>query len=245
MFDDFKGQTVIVTGGTRGIGAAVTDKFLSLGAKVTALYRGGDRNAADFRAARADKDLEVVKTDVSDPALVEGFFTDFDKTHSSLEILVNCAGIRRDAVAGMMSAADWSAVISANLSGTFYMTKQAVLRMMRARYGRIISISSPMARLGFPGQSNYSASKAGQEAMTKSVAKETAKRGITVNCVAPGFIETDFIGDLGEEVRKQYKAMVPAARFGKPEEVAAAVVFLASKEAAYITGATLEISGGL
>jgi 3-oxoacyl-[acyl-carrier protein] reductase len=144
-----------------------------------------------------------------------------------------------------MQTEQWQQVIDINLTGTFFMAKKAVLLMMQKKYGRIINITSPVAHLGFPGQANYAASKAGQIALTKTLAKEVAKKKITVNCVSPGFISTDFINDLDNEQLASYKKMVPMRRFGTPEEVADAVLFLAGQKAAYITGTVLEINGGL
>lgn len=244
---DFAGQTAIVTGGTRGIGRAISRAFLAAGARVVATYVGNDEAAQSLREEAPDgaDRLELAKFDIGDYAAVEGFFRDFDRTHSSLEILVNCAGIRRDAVVGMMPYEDWRRVLEVNLTGTYAMSKLAVHRMMQQRYGRVVSITSPSGRLGFEGQANYAASKAGQVAFTKSLSKEVAKRGITVNCVSPGFIETEFIGDLTPDQAKAYRRSVPLRRFGRPEEVASAVLFLACRAAAYVTGATLDVTGGL
>jgi len=144
-----------------------------------------------------------------------------------------------------MKTDQWQRVLDTNLTGTFHMSKQAVLLMLKNKYGRIINITSPIARLGFTGQANYAASKAGQIALTKTLAKETARKKITVNAVSPGFISTDFIQDLDKDQLQSYKKSVPMRRFGTPEEVADAVLFLASKKAAYITGTVLEITGGL
>ena len=145
----------------------------------------------------------------------------------------------------MMKEADWKDVIDTNLSCTFNMCKLGVKSILRKRYGRIITITSPVGKMGFPGQGNYAASKAGQVALTRSLAKEVASRGITVNCVSPGFIDTDFISDLPDAQKDSYLAMVPMKRFGRPEEIAHAVLFLASRESAYITGEVLEVNGGL
>lgn len=244
---DFSGQTVIVTGGTRGIGAAVSTGFLAAGARVYAIY-AGNRTAAEAFAAvsgAAAERLVLRQLDVSDYAAVEAFYREFDATGARLDVLVNNAGIRRDGVVGMLSPADWQAVLQTNLSGTYHMSKFAVRQMMRNRYGRIVSITSPCGKMGFEGQANYAAAKAGQVAFTRSLSKEVARRGITVNCVSPGFIETDFIADLPAEQAQKYREMVPLRRFGKPDEVARAVLFLASRDAAYITGATLDVTGGL
>ena len=158
---------------------------------------------------------------------------------------MNNSGIRRDSIIASMSENDWDMVIDTNLKGTYLMTKNATLLMMKNRYGRIVNMSSIGGKLGLPGQANYAASKAGQIALSLVTAKEVAKRNITINNICPGFIETELIADLPEEQVKEYKAQVPMRRFGRVEEVAAAVLFFASKEASYITGATLDIAGGL
>lgn len=241
---DFDGQRVIVTGGTRGIGAGLTKAFLDAGASVTATYGRDDAAAQAFRQGLGPvaERLELARFDVADSDAVEDFFRRFD---GELHVLVNNAGIRRDAVLGMMTDEDWRRVLAVNLDGTFFMTKQAVRLMSGQRYGRIIQIISPSGRLGMAGQANYAASKAGQQAMSRSLAKEVAKRHVTVNCVSPGFVDTDLIADLDDETKKGFRQMVPMRRFGTVDEVASAVLFLASRESAYITGTTLEVSGGL
>lgn len=236
---------VIVTGGTRGIGAGIAEAFLKEGAHVVATYQGNDEKANAFKLKNAEfgDRLKLAKFDVSSNTQVEEFFQNFP--FPSLEVLVNNSGIRRDSIIASMTENDWDAVIDTNLKGTYLMTKNATLMMMKTRYGRIINMSSIGGKLGLPGQANYAASKAGQIALSLVTAKEVAKRNITINNVCPGFIETELIADLPEEQVKEYKSQVPMRRFGKVEEVAAAVLFFASKEASYITGATLDIAGGL
>lgn len=244
---NFKEQTAIVTGGTRGIGAAISMALLKAGASVVAVY-SGNREAAEAFAAQAGDvagRLELACCNVADYAQAEAFFTTFDQQHERLDILVNCAGIRQDGVVPMLPEESWRKVIDVNLTGTYVMSKLGVQRMLRHRYGRIIGITSPSGRIGFEGQANYAASKAGQVAFIKSLSKEVAKRKITANCVSPGFIDTDFIATLPPEQLATYKAMVPLKRFGRPEEIANAVLFLASEESEYITGTVLEVSGGL
>jgi 3-oxoacyl-[acyl-carrier protein] reductase len=245
---DFTGQTAIVTGGTRGIGRAVSEAFLCAGARVIATYAGNETAAAAFQEANKSHDerLALRKCDVASYERVEAFFRALEKDcPNGFEVLVNNAGIRKDSVIGMMKPQDWRDVIAVNLDGTFNMCKFAVQAMMRKRYGRIVNITSPCGQFGFEGQANYAASKAGQVALTRSLSKETATRGITVNCVSPGFIATDFIADLPEKLRQQYLAQIPLRRFGTAEEVAECVLFLASKQAAYVTGSVLEVTGGL
>ncbi len=241
----FENQTVIVTGGTRGIGRGISEAFLKEGATVIATYAGNDGAANKFLEEMNTSKLVVKKCDVRDEAAVENFFKELETSHPKVEVLVNNSGIRKDQVTAMMSMLEWNDVINTNLTGTFLMSKHAVLKMMGNRYGRIVNMSSIGGALGLPGQANYAASKAGQVAISKTLSKEVAKRGITVNNILPGFIDTELLADLPEEQRKEYMKDVPMKRFGRVEEVAAAVLFLASKEASYITGASLEISGGL
>lgn len=246
----FEDQAVVVTGGTRGIGAAITRAFLEKGARVHATYRSNEDAARAFADACAasglGERLALRGFDVADYDAVERFWDELaGREPGGVQVLVNNSGIRRDAVLAMMSARDWSAVIDTNLTGGYHMSKFAVQCMMRQRYGRIVFVTSPSGRFGFEGQGNYAASKAGQVGLARSLSKEVAGRKITVNCVSPGFIETELIADLPEEALAAHRASVPLKRFGTPEEVAHAVLFLASREAAYVTGATLEVTGGL
>lgn len=244
---DFSNQTVIVTGGTRGIGRGITEAFLKNGATVIATYAGNDTAAEKMKQENSQYEgrVHTFKCDVRDEAAVIEFFKMVEEKFPKIEVLINNSGIRRDQVTAMMSMLEWNDVIATNLTGTFLMSKHAVLQFMKNRYGRIVNMSSIGGSLGLPGQANYAASKAGQIAISKTLSKEVAKRGITVNNVCPGFIDTELLADLPEEQRKEYAKDVPMKRFGKVEEVAAAVLFLASREASYITGASLEISGGL
>ena len=244
---DFKEQTALIAGGTRGIGRAISEAFLKAGAKVIATYLGNDEEAGKFKQANANHSnfLDIHKFNVTDYEAVEKFYKEVEVKHKNFQILVVSSGIRSDSIVGMMKAEDWNRVIDTNLTGTFNLSKLAVQSMMRQRYGRIITITSPIGKFGFAGQANYAASKAGQVAFTRSLSKEVASRKITVNCVSPGFIDTDFIGDLPEEQKKAYKNQIPLKRFGTPKDVTYPVLFLASKEAAYITGSVLEVTGGL
>lgn len=249
--DDFHGSKAVISGATRGIGKAISLAFLEAGATVIGIYSANHEAAESFaREWEASPSFQsgrlfLFPCDVSDETSVLNFFASIEKQFDTIDILVNNAGIRKDAVLAMMQSQDWQRVIDVNLTGTFYMSKQAVLLMMKKKYGRIIHITSPMAQMGFAGQANYAASKAGQIGMMRSLAKETAKRNITVNCISPGFIDTELIKDLTADQMDSYKKMVPMKRFGKPGEVAAAVLFLAGKEASYISGAVLEVTGGL
>ena len=242
---DFKGQTAIVTGGTRGIGRSIVEGFLRAGARI--IIASNEAATEQFMQDNSEfaGNIDVQMCDVAKYEKVENFFEYVDKKYEGFEILVNNAGIRKDAVLAMMKESDWHDVLDVNLSGVFYMCKFAVMSLMRKRYGRIISITSPSGKYGFEGQANYAASKAGLVALTRSLSKEVARRGITVNCVSPGFIATELIQDLPQELRDTYVSQVPFKRFGKPEEVASCVLFLASKEASYVSGSTLEVTGGL
>lgn len=243
----FENQVAIVTGGTRGIGRGIAEAFLKEGATVIATYAGNEAAAMKFKEEchQYQDKLITQKCDVRDEGAIIHFFAELEASHPKIDILINNSGIRKDQVTAMMTLTEWNDVISTNLTGTFLMSKHAVLQFMKNRYGRIVNMSSIGGALGLPGQANYAASKAGQIAISKTLSKEVAKRGITVNNVCPGFIDTELLADLPEEQRKAYMKDVPMKRFGKVEEVAAAVLFLASPEASYITGASLEISGGL
>jgi 3-oxoacyl-[acyl-carrier protein] reductase len=248
---DFQGRKAVISGATRGIGKAIAIAFLEAGATVIGVY-GSNRKAADSFIGEWQKNpsfkenrLILYQCDIADDSSVLKLFNEIEQQFDTIDILINNAGIRRDAVLAMMKSDDWHRVIDVNLTGTFNMSKQAVLLMMKKKYGRIIHITSPMAHMGFAGQTNYAASKAGQIGMMRSLSKETAKRKITVNCVSPGFIDTELLEGLTGDQLASYKKMVPMKRFGKTEEVAAAVLFLAGDQASYISGAVLEITGGL
>lgn len=244
----FQGQCAVVTGGTRGIGRAVVKALLAEGATVWATYQGNDAAAEALKAECAAHEgrLATAKFPVGDYAACEAFWAGLETAApQGVQILVNNAGIRRDQIVGMMTPAEWNDVLQTNLAGSFHMSKFAVLSMMRRRYGRIVMVTSPAGAHGFQGQANYSASKAGQIGLMRSLAREVGKRKITVNCVSPGFIDTELIADLPEEVRKEHLAMVPVGRFGSVDEVAWAVLVLCSKEASYIHGTTLEVTGGI
>lgn len=246
MFN-FNDQIVVVTGGTRGIGAGITRSFLSSGATVIATYQGNHEKAQLLKATLGElgEKLHLRQCDVRDENAVAELYRNIEENFQRLDVLVNNSGIRKDQLTATMSLMEWNDVIATNLTGTFLMSKHAVLLMMKNRYGRIINMSSVGGDIGLPGQANYAASKAGQVAISKTLSKEVAKRGITVNNVLPGFIDTELIADLPEEQRKEYMKDVPMRRFGKVEEVAHAVLFFASKEASYITGASVEVDGGL
>ena len=241
----FSDQKVIITGGTRGLGRAASLAFLGEGARVQATYRGNEEAAEELRSLAGEnaERLTLTRCDVNQEDQVNAFWEEIGD--QPVSVLINNAGIRRDALLPLMGIADWQSVIDTNLTGGFLMSRGAVKNMLGQRYGRILFVTSPASRVGFQGQTNYGASKAGQIGLTRSLCKEVASRGITVNCVSPGFIATELLDDLPEDLIREYKKSVPARRFGKPEEVAAALLFLASSDAAYINGTTLEVAGGI
>ncbi len=240
------GQIALITGASRGIGAAIALALGEQGATVigTATSDGG---AASISSAFATAGIkgEGMALNVNDAAQVEATLKAISEKYGDVGILVNNAGITRDTLLMRMKDDDWDAVISTNLTSVFRMS-QAVLRpMMKARTGRIISISSVVGHMGNAGQTNYAAAKAGMTGFTKSLAAEVGSRGITVNCVAPGFIDTDMTAELSEEITNKMLARIPAGRLGNVKEIAATVAFLASPNAAYITGETIHVNGGM
>ena len=243
----FEDQIVIVTGGTRGIGKGISEAFLKEGAKVIATYARNDEAASAFKGSLGDLGGKLIlrKFDLASGEEVKTFYSWVENEFEGVDVLINNGGIRRDNILASLEENDWDLVMDTNLKGSYLMSQGAVLLMMKKRYGRIVNMSSVGGQLGLPGQANYAASKAGQVAMSKSLSKEVGKRGITVNNVLPGFIETELIADLPAEQVKEYKKQVPLKRFGSVEEVAHTVLFLADKQSGYITGASIEVSGGL
>jgi 3-oxoacyl-[acyl-carrier protein] reductase len=239
-------RTAFVTGASRGIGKACALALAAAGARVVLGARQVDKLeqvAAQIRAAGGE--AFPVEIDLSVTDSIRSAFASAAKEFGHIDILVNNAGITRDGLVLRMKQQDWDAVLSTNLTGAFVATQQVLLSMMRERWGRIINISSVVGQCGNAGQANYAASKAGLFGFTKSLAQEMAARGITVNAVAPGFIDTDMTEVLSQEVKDKVLSGIPLKRLGKPEDVAAAVRFLASEEAGYITGHVLDVNGGL
>lgn len=239
-------QIALVTGASRGIGAAIALALGKQGATVigTATTNGGAENINTTLKQANIKGLGLA-LDVNNPEQVESVLKQVAEQFGDVSILVNNAGITRDTLLMRMKDEDWDAVISTNLKSVFRMS-QAVLRpMMKARVGRIVNISSVVGHMGNAGQTNYAAAKAGMTGFTKSLAAEVGSRGITVNCVAPGFIATDMTAELSEDIKNQMLTRIPAGRLGSAEEIAATVVFLASPSAAYITGETIHVNGGM
>jgi 3-oxoacyl-[acyl-carrier protein] reductase len=245
--DAFAGQTVVVTGGTRGLGRAMTLAFLEHGARVHATWTGNEAAAASIldAAARFDGRLALQRFDVADEPAVERFWSALEAESGGVQVLISNAGIRRDQIVGTMSSADWRAVLDVNLTGSFLMAKHAVRAMLPRKYGRIVFVTSPSGLHGFQGQANYAASKAGQIGLMRSLAREVGKRKITVNCLSPGFVDTELLADLPEEVKAEHKRLVPLGRFATTGEIAHAALFLASRGASYVNGTTLEVHGGL
>lgn len=244
---DFGGKTAVVTGGSRGIGRAVCLELARGGANVVLCYAGNEAAAAETVAACEALGAKAlaVKCNVTDSAQVKTLMDEAVKAFGRIDILVNNAGITRDGLLMMMKEDDFDAVISANLRGTFLCMKAVSRLMMKQRYGRIVNLSSVVGLRGNAGQVNYAASKAGVIGMTKSLAKELASRGVTVNAVAPGFIDTDMTAAMTEAAKTATLSAIPMQRLGAPEDVARAVAFLASDDAAYITGQVLAVDGGM
>ena len=232
---DFVPRSVLVTGGSKGIGRAIAADLAAQGHKVAATYRSGD----------VPEGVLGVQCEITDPEQVEAAFVAVEAAHGPVEILVANAGITKDGLLMRMSEDDWDAVIDTTLTGTFRVVKRAVRPMMKQRFGRIVLMSSVVGMLGSAGQVNYSASKAGLVGMARSVSRELGGRGITCNVVAPGFIETDMTAVLDEDTITSYKSRIPAGRLGSTDDIAAAVRFLVSDQAGYVTGAVVPVDGGL
>ncbi|NJD55559.1 MAG: SDR family oxidoreductase [Nitrospirae bacterium] len=232
----------LVTGGTKGIGREISRTLSRKGMRVYMNF-SGDRDAAE--AARQELNAETVQADVSDQEQVNAMISAIIEKEDRLDILVNNAGIIRDGLLMLMPAKNWHRVIEVNLNSVYYCSKAALRPMVANRWGRIINIISPSALMGRAGQTNYAASKGGILGFTRSLAREVARYGITVNAVSPGVIETELTSTMEEKVRREFISMIPAGRFGTPEEVARAVSFLISDEAGYITGEYLSVDGGL
>ncbi|HET9068930.1 MAG TPA: 3-oxoacyl-[acyl-carrier-protein] reductase [Amaricoccus sp.] len=242
MFD-LKGKAALVTGASGGIGGAIARALYGQGAKVAL---SGTRVAPlEALAGELGEGAHVLPCDLSDPAAVEALPKQAAEALGQVDILVNNAGITRDQLFMRMSDADWEAVLAVNLTSVMRLSRGCLRGMMKARWGRIVNVSSIVGVTGNPGQANYAASKAGVIGMSKSLAAEVASRGITVNCVAPGFIATAMTEALNEEQKARLNAQIPAGRMGEAAEIAAAAVYLASVEAAYVTGQTLHVNGGM
>lgn len=243
---DLSGQVALVTGASQGLGRAMAMALAASGAQVVAVARNAAKLQETMDAiTAAGGQGEIRPCDVSQREAVDALIESVVEQHGKLSILVNNAGITRDTLLPSMSDDQWDDVINTNLRGAFLFTRAASRFMVRARYGRIINIASVSGLIGNAGQCNYSASKAGLIGMTRSLSKELGKRNVTVNAVAPGFIESDMTKALGPALMDEVKKRIPAARIGKPEEVAACVLFLASRAAGYITGQVLTVDGGM
>lgn len=241
------GRVALVTGASRGIGAAIAERLAAEGATVAVNYAGRADAAADVVAhiEGTGGTAKAFQADVSDPVACSKLVADVLETFGRLDVLVNNAGITRDGLIVRMSDDDWSAVIDTNLSGAFYATRAASKIMMKARGGSIVTIASVVGLVGNAGQVNYAAAKAGLVGMTKSVARELASRGVRANAIAPGFIATEMTDALPEAARSAAASSIAMGRFGTPEDIAAAVAFLASDDASYITGQVLAVDGGM
>ncbi len=228
-------RSVLVTGGNRGIGRAIAVALAARGDQVAVTHRSGD----------PPKGVLAVRCDVTDTDQVDRAFTEVEQAQGPVEVLVANAGITRDGLLMRMGDEGWDSVLNTNLSGSFRVVRRAARGMLRRRWGRVVLVSSVVGMLGSPGQVNYAASKAGLVGLARSVARELGSRGITVNVVAPGFVETDMTADLPAATRQQYREQIPLQRFADPAEVAAVVAFLTSEDAGYVTGALVPVDGGL
>jgi len=243
MMFDLNGKTALVTGASGAIGGAIARALHAQGATVA--ISGTRADALEELAAALGGRVHVLPCDLADQKALEALVPSAEEKMEKLDILVANAGVNRDNLLVQLRDEDWDKVIAVNLTATFRLTRAAVSRMMRRRWGRVIGISSVVGFTGNPGQGNYTASKAGMVGLMKSVAAEYAKRNITANCIAPGLIATPMTEKLNEKQRETILARVPAAKFGTPEDVAVAAVFLASNEASYVTGQTIHVNGGM
>lgn len=237
-------QAALVTGASRGIGAAIAQELAQRGFKVVGTATT-DEGAARITAALAQAGGRGAKLDVNDAAAAEALVDAVAKEHGGLHVLVNNAGITRDTLAMRMKDEDWDAVADTNLKAVFRMSRAVMRTMMKQRYGRIINITSVVGAAGNPGQANYAAAKAGVAGMTRALARELGSRGITVNCVAPGFIETDMTASLPDEQQKALLGQIPLGHLGKPGDIADAVAWLASPRTGYVTGQEIHVNGGM
>lgn len=236
------GKRALITGASGGIGAAIARALHAQGAEV--ILSGTRRPALEALAAELGGRARVIPADLSEAAASDALIAEATEGGAALDILVNNAGLTRDALALRLKDEDWEKVLAVDLTAPFRLSRAALKTMIRRRWGRIINIASIVGVTGNPGQANYAAAKAGLIGMTKSLAQEVAARGITVNAIAPGYIDTDMVHAVPEDVLQKIIARIPVGRLGKPEEIAEAVVFLASEKASFITGATLTINGG-
>lgn len=242
---DLSGRVALVTGASRGIGRAIALQLAAQGATVVAAAREHNAAATVDAIAAAGGQAEVASVDVADAAAIDALVAGTLERHGQIDILVNNAGITKDQLLLRMKRADWDAVIATNLTGAFALTQAVLKPMIRQKGGRIVCISSVVGQSGNAGQANYAASKAGLIGFAKSVAQEVASRNITVNVVAPGLIETDMTRGITGDAREEWAARIPLKRLGTPDDIAAAVCFLASPEASYITGQVLAVNGGM
>ncbi|MBN1850905.1 MAG: 3-oxoacyl-[acyl-carrier-protein] reductase [Deltaproteobacteria bacterium] len=243
-----RARVIVVTGGSRGIGRAVALRFAQEKPRIILLHYDPDESAADETSALLHEqgiEAETHKVDVSSHKDVNGIFHDIISRFEKVDVLVNNAGITRDTLLMKMAESDWDLVLNVNLKSVFNCTQAVIRTMIKQRSGAIVNIASITGQIGNPGQANYAASKAGIMGFTKTVAREVAPRGVTINCVAPGFIDTEMTAILPEKIREALKGQIPMGKMGRPEDVAEAVCWLCSDGASYITGQTIHVNGGM
>lgn len=242
-----EGRVAVVTGGGRGIGRAIAQRLGAEGAKVAVTYRSNDQAARETArlVRKAGGECEIFKGDVSEAGDVKRVFDGVAEAFGAVEVLINNAGTTRDNIMLRMKEEEFDEVLDTNLKGAYNCTRAVLRGMVRNRWGRIVNVSSVVGLAGNAGQANYAASKAGLLGFTKSVAREVAERGITVNAVAPGYVDTELTGTLSDSVKEQILGQVPTGRFGEPEEIAEVIVFFTGEGAGYVTGQTIAVDGGM
>lgn len=242
---DMQGQVALVTGGSRGIGRAICERLVGRGVRIAAGYSRNAEAAEELQRKFSDATITIHQGNIGDADDCSRVIDEVIEQHGRLDILVNNAGITVDKTVRKMTPDEWDRVIQVNLNGAFYLSHSALLHMLEQGGGRIINISSVIGEKGSVGQANYSSAKAGLLGLTMSMALETAKKGITVNAVAPGYIETDMFADVPDKIQERIVETIPTGRLGKPDEVARVVEFLADPESGYITGSVFDVNGGL
>ncbi len=244
---DFSGKRILITGGTRGIGLSIAKMFSGSNCKMVLGYKSNHdvAKSVDSELSTDSNEIKIISGDLSTEKGCEVFVKESQDFLKEIDIFIHCCGVRMDAPASLMKNSYWNEVVNTNLNSAFYCSKMVSKNMLRKRDGRIIFISSVSASVGGPGQSNYAASKSGIEGLMRVMSREFADRGVTVNCVSPGLIKTDMSKDINKSMKDFYLSVIPMKRFGRPEDVASAVIFLCSESSSYTTGQILGVNGGM